>query len=349
MKRAFDNKKAIAMTTCLDAAKPRVLVDLSSREGLALDGLTPGGKASKGAFTLIELLVVIAIIAILAAMLLPVLSAAQEKARITQCLSNKKQMALGWVMYTNDQASGELMPNADEGGISKFGEVNVWVGGVLSWGGGNLDNVNTNYLATSLLGGYCSQVVQIYKCPDDVLKCQENPPLPALMDRVRSVSMNGFLEGGLDDALKPAASIPMNVDYYLKASGGPEFYSYDKLSQINGTHGPGPSDMIVFTDESCDTIDDGFFMPMDPTGSSVANGQINANEWFNLPGSYHDKDGDTIGFADGHCEFHKWMTGNVCVPPAEPDPLLWNGNPANIGHNFTDFLWVMSHCSAPYP
>ena len=66
--------------------------------------MNPLDRSSRNAFTLIELLVVIAIIAILAALLLPALAKAKEKANRTVCINNLKQLVLSHTMYANDNS-----------------------------------------------------------------------------------------------------------------------------------------------------------------------------------------------------------------------------------------------------
>ena len=93
------------MTNRLSQAKTKALAaqPLRFSEGNA------GVKSLKSAFTLIELLVVIAIIAILAAMLLPALSKAKDRGLGIACLSNTKQIALGFIMYAGD--NGDFFPS----------------------------------------------------------------------------------------------------------------------------------------------------------------------------------------------------------------------------------------------
>lgn len=84
-------------------------------------------KGTKQGFTLIELLVVIAIIAILAAILFPVFARAREKAREITCISNEKQLGLGFMQYFQDYDDSPPFFRAMSSGAD------WWTSSMLSW------------------------------------------------------------------------------------------------------------------------------------------------------------------------------------------------------------------------
>jgi prepilin-type N-terminal cleavage/methylation domain-containing protein/prepilin-type processing-associated H-X9-DG protein len=119
-------------------------------------------ESLKSAFTLIELLVVIAIIAILAALLLPALSRAKDRALGIACIANTKQMSLGFTIYAGD--NGDLFPAPKDWWLPPTykNELGKICGG--EWNAGYNKNTWTPNTPAPMLAPYL-QNNQIWVCP----------------------------------------------------------------------------------------------------------------------------------------------------------------------------------------
>ena len=144
-------------------------------------------------FTLIELLVVIAIIAILAAMLLPALSAARERARATNCLSKMKQLGLWANMYT-DMNDGYYW----QGWIPSAGKYLYW--GVHNTHPFSLSGFVTNEPVKSAGGTNTFTLNYVMGGPLDCPSHDANPPFLPDIYRAWDYGMNAWAAGENNNA-----------------------------------------------------------------------------------------------------------------------------------------------------
>lgn len=155
---------------------------------------------TKSGFTLIELLVVIAIIGILAAMLMPALSRAKQKAKGTQCLNNVKQMQTAWHVYASDY-NDAIAPAT---GTDHPGTNQAWCAGNMMQG----DQGNVDLIKNSLLYSYIGNVA-IYKDPGDkssnVRSYSENCAMNNLMPETFQTPVIVF---------KKTTSVPMPTQFF---------------------------------------------------------------------------------------------------------------------------------------
>jgi prepilin-type N-terminal cleavage/methylation domain-containing protein len=231
-------------------------------------------------FTLIELLVVIAIIAILAAMLLPALATAKQKAMGIQCMGNDKQLTLANLMYTFEN-NDRLLFSSNTGTPNAQIDPYVWVLGQMDNSPGNKSNWDvTQDIAKSPLWPYCSKSAEIWRCPAD--RSFVTVAGKQIL-RIRSKSMNFWIGGfgGSDGGLS-----------------GSSWKLYTKLSQMTD---PGPSKTFMFIDMREDSIDVGNFAT-DMTGYPDSPAAVG---FYDLPAFYHHRAGG-VSFCDGHAEIHRW-------------------------------------------
>jgi prepilin-type N-terminal cleavage/methylation domain-containing protein/prepilin-type processing-associated H-X9-DG protein len=276
-------------------------------------------RATGQAFTLIELLVVIAIIAILAAMLLPALSKAKDKAKTIQCLSNMRQWGIAVQIYANDNQDMLPRDGTDDGG--QYG-VDT---GATTGPGSPQDPLAWFNTLPQLVGGKTlasyfnnSGAYQV-KFPfpgNDVGKIWMCPAAQAARN-------DTFLAGGKYGFF----SLVMNID--LKATS-PIGSSYGKL-----TYPQMPKITQIRTPTAAVILSESVFSPtlenyLPGNTDNTRNGIFPCNRSYVFP-KRHGGSGANLVFLDGHSSFFK----RNYVTNAEPN----NSGANRAEKDNPDIIW----------
>ena len=243
----------------------------------------------KNGFTLIELLVVIAILGILAALLLPVLSRAKDRALTVGCLNNLRQLELCCQLYSDDN-DDKLPPNNfiyDIISDQPIDQGASWCTNLAPF------DVNPAGIKGAMLFPYNASL-SIYHCPADKSSIESRDGTPAGQPRLRSYNLSQSINGYPGYDVYMAQEIP----------------SFGKFTRITD-----PTRLFVFLDvHEKEILDTEFGIPVETVWWSP-------NVWWDVPANRHSQ-GCNFSFADGHVEHWTWkVPKRVTVPRGHVQPV----------------------------
>jgi prepilin-type N-terminal cleavage/methylation domain-containing protein/prepilin-type processing-associated H-X9-DG protein len=266
---------------------------------------------NKNGFTLIELLVVIAIIAILAAMLLPALAKAKEKANQIACVSNLGQWGLALNLYLDD--SSQIFPDFSIGNSTP---------GVPA--GYDQDNIHWTDLAAFAAGGYGNSAwfnaLPTYVSQKALWQYADNPTNFVTGRSIFNCLSARFLNA---DNVNPLARVAFSYGINFKGTNGVTPAS----SPFKATTVLHPFAFVFFSDVRANSGERPFYGANPLNDLGAPRGSLNHL-------SSRHADGANLTFLDGHATFFKYtymayQKGTKIGDPANPD-INWSydGSPS---------------------
>jgi len=246
-------------------------------------------------FTLIELLVVISIIALLMAILIPVLRSAREFGQRAVCLSNLRQLTLAWIAYAEENddkiVSGLPFGRSVQRDVGRVEIVESWVGQAFHFPESRselVENPNKGALWPWI------KDVDIYRCPRGR---PGHTVTYSILSAANGFPVEGTLWAGSDAAtlLKPGTRVNGTVLRFTKLT--------DILS-------PGAGQRAVFID-----------MDQTPSGSGFYVHYLYPKWYRYSPPPIRHGDGTTLSMADGHAEYWKWNGRETISMPRKLVPV----------------------------